>query len=165
MDHKKLFVSLFLLGLLASCAIQSASTKGLDKYQQAVVQYEAKRYYAAAQLFEEVLPQLRGKSNEASAHFYRAYCSFHEKQYLQSANRFKYFRRTFSLDPRLEEALYMQAQSLYLESTDSRLDQNATQKAVPLFRSYLQHYPEGAYAGPAREQLETLTTKLALKDL
>jgi len=158
MDYKKLFVSLSLLGLLASCAIQSASTKGLDKYQQAVAQYEAKKYYAAAQLFEEVLPQLRGKSNEASAHFYRAYCNFYEKQYVQSANRFKYFRKTFLLDPRLEEALYMQAQSLYLESPDSRLSQISTQKAIPLFRSYLQRYPEGVYAEPAREQSKHLLT-------
>ncbi|MEM9416790.1 MAG: outer membrane protein assembly factor BamD [Bacteroidota bacterium] len=163
MWYKKLFSSLCFLGLLTSCAVQSPST-GLTKYQQAVARYEAKSYYKAAQLLEEALPQLRGKKEEASARFYQAYCSFHQKEYVKSSDRFKYFYETFLQDPRLEEALYMQAHTLYLQSPDVKLDQAFTQKATYIFRTYLQHYPKGAYAEKAKAQLEVLKNKLALKD-
>ena len=160
---KRLFISLSLLSLFAPCVVHSAPTE-LTKYQKAVTQYEAGKYYKAAQLFEEALPQLRGKKEEASAHFYWAYCGFHQKKYIQSAKRFQYFRKTFLLDPRLEEALYMQAQALYRESPDVRLDQKFTQEASYVLRNYLQSYPEGVYAEAARTQLEALRSKLALKD-
>ena len=159
---QKLLTSLFVLGLLASCALQSAST-GLSQYQQAVACYEAKDYYEAARLFEEALPQLRGKSEEASAHFYHAYCSFHQKKYVQSSDRFKYLLETFLRDPRVEEALYMQGHTLYLESPYGQLDQAFTQEATHVLRSYLHRYPEGTYADKARAQLEELNNKLARK--
>lgn len=164
MYYRKLFFALSFLGLLTSCVAQSASNTGLTKYQQAMVQYEAQQYYAAAQLLEEALPQLRGKSDEASAHFYWAYCRFYQKKYVQSTGRFKYFRKNFLRDPRLEEALYMQAHALSYESLEERLDQNFTKEAVYLFHKYLQEYPSGAYANEARTQWEELNDKLALKD-
>ena len=160
---KKLFAALCFLELFASCALQSAST-GLSKYQQAVVGYEAKDYYEASRLFEEALPQLRGKSEEASAHFYHAYCSFHQKKYVQSSDRFKYFLETFLRDPRTEEALYMQGHTLYLESPYVQLDQAFTKEATHVLHSYLHRYPEGTHADKARAQLEELDNKLALKD-
>ena len=163
MCYKKLFVPLFCAALLAACVVQSVPTKSLTQYQQAVAQYEAKKYYKAAQLFEEALPGLQGKNEASSAHFYWAYCSFYQQRYEQSAGRFKYFRKTFPRDPRLEEALYMQAHALYCQSPDVQLDQTFTREAAYLLRSYLQRYPNGAYADKANTQLEELNEKLALQ--
>lgn len=162
MYDKKWLIALSLFSLFASCAVQSVST-GPNKYQQALVQYEAKNYYQAAQLFEASLPQLRGKKEEASAHFYQAYCSYYQKKYVQSAKHFKHFRQTFPRDPRLEEALYMQAYLLYMESPDEQLDQTFTHEAAYLFRNYLEHYADGIYAEKAKAQLEELNSKLARK--
>lgn len=163
MCYKKQFIVFACLGLLGSCVAQSTFTTGLTEYQRAIAQYEAKKYYEAAQLFEKALPQLQGKNDEASAHFYWAYCGFYQKKYVQSASRFKRFRETFLQDPRLEEALYMQGHTLYCKSPAEELDQNFTKEAAYLFRSYLQHYPNGSYVGQVRTQLEELNEKLALK--
>jgi outer membrane protein assembly factor BamD len=163
MLYKNLCVSLLVLGLLSSCALQSTST-GLTKYQQAVMLYEAKDYYEASRLFEEILPLLRGKTEEASTCFYQAYCSFYRKDYIQSSDRFKYFRETFLGDLRVEEAMYMQGHALYLNSPDVKLDQSLTQEAANILRSYLSYYPGGAYVDEASVQLEVLNNKLALKD-
>ena len=159
---KKLLTSLLVLAMLAACTLHNVST-GLTKYQHAVACYEAKDYYEASRLLEEALPQLRGKKEEISAHFYRAYCSFHQKEYVRSSDRFKYFLETFVKDPRQEEALYMQAYALYKASPYVELDQALTQDAVRVLRSYLDHYPKGAYADKARGPLEELDNKLALK--
>ena len=168
MLHKKLFsslllFSLLLLGVLSSCALQAPST-GAAKYQKAITLYEGKNYYEALQLLESALPLLCGKKEEASAHFYRAYCSFNQRKYIQSSDRFRYFRETFRRDPRVEEALYMQGYALYLESPDVQVDQAFTQEAAGALHDYLRCYPEGTYTEKATTQLEELELKLALKD-
>jgi outer membrane protein assembly factor BamD len=126
--------------------------------------YEAKDYYEASRLFEETLPLLRGKKEETSVYFNQAYCSFHQKKYVQSSERFKYFHETFFGDARVEEAMYMQGCTLYLASPDVKLDQVLTQEAVHVLCSYLNRYPEGTYANRASAQLKELDSKLALKD-
>jgi outer membrane protein assembly factor BamD len=164
MGHKKLLALLCFLASLSSCALQSNS-QGAKKYELAVACYEAKNYREAARLFEEATPFLRGKKEEVAVNFYQAYCSFYQKDYLHSADRFKYFYTTFLRDPRVEEALYMQGYALYLESPDERLDQSTTQQATQVLQAYLDQYPEGSYAEKTRTYLGTLKHKLALKAL
>ncbi|MCU0318106.1 MAG: outer membrane protein assembly factor BamD [Amoebophilaceae bacterium] len=164
MSPKGLLFSLIIPVLLSSCALRSVST-GLTKYQEAVLHYETKDYYEALRLFEEALPLLRGKKEEASVHFYCAYCHFHQKKYIQCADRFNYFSETFLGDPRVEEAVYMRSHALYVGSPDVRLDQTSTREAVHALLDYLDCYPEGKHVEQAGVQLETLNRKLALKEL
>ena len=163
MMHRKFFTWLFVLGTFSSCALQQAST-GLTKYQQAMLCYESKNYSEALSLFEEAIPLLQEKREEASAYFHKAYCGFHQKSYVASSDHFKYFYKTFPRDHRAEEAMYMRGHVLYLNSPDVRLDQTCTQEAARVLRSYLDSYPDGAYANKARSQLRELDDKLALKD-
>ncbi len=162
MLYKKLSVLLLFLGLLSSCTLQR-KVKGLSKYQAAVTYYEAKNYQEASRLFEEAKPLVRGKKEEIAMHFYQACCSFYRKDYLLSADRFKYFYKTFPRDLRVEEALYMRGYALYLESPDERLDQSSTQEAVQVLQVYLDQYPTGNFSDKASEYLERLNDKLALK--
>ena len=148
--------------LLSACVLHQPAT-GITKYQQALSYYEAKSYAKATQLLEEVLPTLRGKKEEATAYFYQAYCSFHQKKYVQAAERFSYFYEVFFRDPRKEEALYMQGHALYLDSPYVNLSQKSTQKAVHVLRAYLGKYPHGVYMDKASAQLSVLMGKLALK--
>ncbi len=165
MLYKNPFASLLVLVLLSSCALHRVSTTGSAKYQQAMLCYEAKDYYEASRLFEEVLPLLRGKKEETSIYFHQAYCNFYQKKYIQSAGHFKYFHEAFLGDARGEEAMYMQGYALYLASPDVKFDQTLTQEAVHVLCSYLNRYPEGAYVNKSSVQLEELDNKLALKDL
>ena len=162
MLYKKLFSALLALALLSSCALRNVST-GLTKYQQAMLSYEAKDYYKANQFFEETLPLLRGKKEEASAYFCYAYCSLYQRKYVQSSEHFKYFFETFRGDPRVEEATYMQGHALYLAAPDVRLGQKLTQEAVAVLLSYLHDYPEGVYIDTARAQLSALYERLSVK--
>jgi outer membrane protein assembly factor BamD len=164
MLYKKLCTSLLFLGLLPAWALHGTPTTGLTKYQKALLCYEAKDYYEALRLLEEILPTLRGKKEEAAAYFYQAYCSFYRKDYVQSAERFGYVYEKFLGDARVEEAMYMQGHALYLASPDVKLDQVITQEAAHALRSYLSYYPGGVYASEASVQLRVLDNKLALKD-
>ena len=162
MLYKNLFAWLFLLGVLSSCALRNTST-GLTQYQQAMLCYESKDYSEALRLFEEAMPLLRGKKEEASAYFHRAYCNFYRKKYVQSASLFRYFYETFPKSGHSEEAMYMRGHALYLESPDIKCDQVSTEEAAHVLRNYLKFYPRGAYVHEANIQLDKLNNKLALK--
>lgn len=164
MPYRSFFVCLLLLGGLSSCALHDASAM-FTPYQRAMRYYASKNYGAARRLFEETLPLLSGKEAEATACFCQAYCSFYTKQYLESADRFEYFYRTFSRDPRVEEAMYMQGRALCAGSPHVKLDQTLTQLAIVALRDYLSTYPKGAYAVEADVQLREMNEKMALKIL
>ena len=162
MLYKHTFAWLFTLSILSSCALHNASP-GLTQYQQAMLCYESGDYNEALRFFEEAIPLLRGKQEESSAYFCKAYCDFHQKRYGQSADVFKFFYKTFSRDRRVEEAMYMRGHVLYLASPDVRLDKVLTQEAAYVLCNYLKLYPEGVYVDEARTQLGELDNKLALK--
>lgn len=148
--------------LLSSCALNNVHVSH-TKYQQAILSYESRDYYKASLLFEQVLPQLRGAKEVASAHFFQACCDFYQKKYIQSSERFQYFCETFLGDPRLEEAMYMQGHSLYLKSPDVRHDSTLTKEAISVLRSYIDRYPQGVYVERANIQLKALYDKLAIR--
>jgi len=162
MWYKILSSFLFASTLFSSCVLRSSSTS-LTKYQQAMQCYVTQKYHEASGLFKEALPLLQGKAEEASAHFYQAYCHFYQKKYVQSSEAFKYFHETFLGDPRIEEALYMQGHALYLGSPSVKRDQTLTREAVSILRDYRHRYPQGVYSDKALAQLGYLHDKLALK--
>ncbi|MHA7877402.1 MAG: outer membrane protein assembly factor BamD [Bacteroidota bacterium] len=162
MLYRNIPALLFAFVLASSCALRNMST-GLTKYQQAVLRYEAQDYYKASLLFEEASSYMQGARESASVHFFQAYCDFYQKKYAQSAERFQDFYETFPGDPRVEESMYMQGHSLYLQSPDVRLDATITEEAVSVLRSYLDRYPKGIYAERVSIQLGRLCNKLAIK--
>jgi outer membrane protein assembly factor BamD len=162
MVYKNLLAWLLILGVSSSCVLQKTST-GLAKYQQAVLCYEAGNYNEALRFFEEATPLIRGKKEEASAYFYRAHCSFYQRKYVPSSDRFEYFYKTFPRDHRVEEAMYMRGHALYSNSPDVKLDQAYTQEAAEVLRNYLNAYPQGVYVNKANVQLRELNGKLTLK--
>jgi len=162
MQYKKIFFLGACLPLLASCMLQR-SAKGRTDYQHGMQLYEAKKYYEANQAFAKALPTLRGEVEEAEVHFCQAYCSFYQRKYTHSAERFGYFYETFPRETRREEALYMQGRALYLESPPVELGQSKTEKAVQVLSQYTASYPEGAYSDQSASMLEELKDRLALK--
>jgi outer membrane protein assembly factor BamD len=159
------FIKLGLLGLaLASCAAQKHSGNYLSKYQHAVTCYQEKKYYEALQLFKEVLPMLKGRKEIIPAQFYQAYAYFYEKNYRVSAYCFENFYKTYPRVEQAEEALYMQAYSLYLSVPDARLDQTITEKALKILQMYIDKYPYGIYQEKVRHYNDQLYNQLIAKD-
>lgn len=162
MSYKTLLlVGILLIGTLSSCAVQQV--QGLEQYKQAVTCYEAKNYTQASRLLKEALPLIQGKQEASKAQFMLAYCQFHCKDYVQSADSFQTFYLTFSRDPHKEEALYKQGEALYLASPDERLDAQITQEAVSALAAYQDQYPAGTYIEQAAQYHSVLNDKLGRK--
>ena len=71
--------------------------------------------------------------------------------------------RDFPQSPVREQAEFERAQSHLAEARSPALDPESTETALSLLRAYLIHYPQGAYAVPARQGIGECLEKLATK--
>lgn len=144
---------------------QSGASENLTDYEKAVNYYREKKYFQAEKLFDEIALDFLGHVDEANIYFYRGQCSFHLKDYEQSAAMFEYFSSTFPADSRVEEAIYMQALAYARMSPDFMLDQTTTERSIVLFEDYLQEYSDGVHVYESQQQLEILRQRLMKKEL
>eukprot|EP01132_Coremiostelium_polycephalum_P000148 gene148-200_t len=158
------FITIGLLGIsFTACAVQNQGNY-LSQYQRAVAYYEEKKYYESLQIFEELIPLLKGRKEIATAQLYQAYAYFYEKNYKKSAYCFETFYKTYPRINQAEEALYMQGHSLYLMVPDICLDQNITEKAQRVLKLYLVQYPHGTYREVVQKYHNELEQHLMRKD-
>lgn len=165
--------------VLASCSKFRKIQKSPDwrlKYDAAVAYYEegeqrrldgkrnaGRRYYKASILFEEILPIIRGTKEAELGNFYFAYSYFHQGQYILSSHHFSEFIRTFGRSQYVQEAEYMQAYSLYLQSPEYNLDQTATHEAVNALQTYIEKYPASEQLATVDSLIGDLQVKLETK--
>ncbi|NVK49696.1 MAG: outer membrane protein assembly factor BamD [Cyclobacteriaceae bacterium] len=162
-------ISLFILtfaSLLYSCgpfAKLEKSTNWEELYEGANKYYQEGEYNKAIILYDKVLPIIRGSEKAELADYNYAYCHFKTKRYIESAGYFNNFYRTYNRSPLAEEALFMHAYSLYLDSPDFNLDQQSSQEAVAAIQQFVTRYPGSDSYERAFEMLEDLETRFERK--
>lgn len=159
--------ALFLVAVLAiSCSEFKRLQKSTDwqqKYESSLRYYEEEEYYKASVLLDQVLPIIKGTLDAEKASFYRAYCYFHQRQYVLSGNYFNEFATVYSRSEWAIEAAYMSAYSSYLQSPDYNLDQSSTYDAVNAFQTFINRNPYSEYVEPATRYIDELQRKLEKK--
>jgi outer membrane protein assembly factor BamD len=157
---------LVLIILFSSCNNFRKIQKSGDwelKYRAALEYYDQGEYFKASTLFEEIIPILRGRPEAERVQFYFAYANYYQKQYILSAHYFKTFFTIYSRSEMAEEAMYMHAYSLYLDSPDHNLDQTSTYDAILAMQSFLNTYPTSGYKQQANQIIDQLQIKLEEK--
>jgi outer membrane protein assembly factor BamD len=157
---------LVLIILFSSCNNFRKIQKSGDwelKYRAALEYYDQGEYFKASTLFEEIIPILRGRPEAERVQFYFAYANYYQKQYILSAHYFKTFFTIYSRSEMAEEAMYMHAYSLYLDSPDHNLDQTSTYDAITAMQSFLNTYPTSGYKQQANQIIDQLQIKLEEK--
>lgn len=134
-----------------------------EQYEAALKYYEAKDYYRATVLLENVLPIIRGTQKAEEAQFYYAYAHYYERKYILSAHYFKEFYETYSRSEKAQESMFMHAYSLYLESPNPSLEQSSTKEAIDAMQRFINRYPYSDYKDRAEAILDELQEKLELK--
>jgi len=133
------------------------------KYEAALEYYEENDFHRATQLFEDILPIIRGTAEAELGNFYLAYCYFNQKQYILSAHHFEEFVRIYGRSEYVTEAEYMHAYSLYLQSPDYQLDQTVTYEAIAALQNFINKYPTTEYASKADGVIDEMQIKLEKK--
>ncbi|GJM62412.1 outer membrane protein assembly factor BamD [Persicobacter diffluens] len=163
----KLLLGLFILPLISSCATEyrkaQKSTDNEYKYQVAMDLYQREKWYKANNLFEQIMPAMRGTEEAEDMQFKYAYGCYNQKQYTMSSHYFKTFYQTYSRSEKAEEAMYMSAYSLVKDSPREELDQSSTTEAISALQSFLNKYPNSEYAPEGNRIIGELQEKLATK--
>jgi len=139
------------------------STNWEELYKGANDYYQAGEYNKAIILYDKVLPVIRGSEKAELADYNYANCHFKTKRYIESAGYFSNFYRTYNRSPLAEEALFMNAYSLYLDSPDYNLDQQSSQEAVAAIQQFVTVFPGSASYERAMEMLVDLQNRFEEK--
>lgn len=164
------FLGLFFLSgflfLQAGCGNYQKVLKGdkpEKKYELAKKLYDNEKYEKALPLFDDVLNYYRGSDKGRRILFYHAKSHYGIGSYKVAAFRFKNYYQTYSQSDKAEEALYMHAYCLYLQSPPVELDQDNTKKAINAFKTFITNYPESDKVSKANESIDELREKLKQK--
>jgi len=159
-----LFLSI--LFLIASCGPFSKlekSTNWEELYNGANKYYQEGEYGKAIILYEKVLPVIKGSEKAELAEYNYANCHFKTKRYIEAAGYFSTFYRTYNRSPLAEEALFMNAYSLFLDAPDYNLDQQSSQEAVAAIQQFVTRFPASASYERAMEMLTNLESRFEQK--
>jgi len=142
--------SFYIIVLLITVSVSSCgkfyklekSTNWDQLYTAANEYYVKGDYNKAIILYDKVLPVIRGSERSELAEFNYAYSHFRIKRYIEAAGYFKTFYDTYNRSPMAEEAFFMHAYSLYLDSPDFNLDQRSSRDAVNAIQLFINRFPE-----------------------
>jgi outer membrane protein assembly factor BamD len=152
--------------LVSSCgpfAKLEKSTNWEELYNGANKYYQEGEYGKAIILYEKVLPIIKGSEKAELAEYNYANCHFKTKRYIEAAGYFNTFYRTFNRSPLAEEALFMNAYSLYLDAPDYNLDQRSSREAVAAIQQFVTRFPGSASYERAMEMLKDLEGRFEKK--
>lgn len=155
--------------LLSGCASKFAqiqkSTDYEYKYKMADEYYSQKRYVYAQQLYEELIPFLKGTSKYEDLFYKLAYSYYLQEDYVNAENLFKTFTETFPSSNRNEECEYMRAFVYFKQSPKIDLDQANTSKAIGLLQAFVSTHPTSKRVKDANDLIDRCREKLELKEL
>lgn len=161
-------IALFCLLLLATgCSNFQNLLKSTDvskKYTAALEYYEQEDYYRASQLLDQITDLLVGTEQAEQALFTRARAHYMQGNYILSDAYFRNFYTTYPRSPFAEQAMFMQAQSLYEQSPSYEEDQTPTLTALEAYQEFLVRYPNSELAPQAMKAIEELNLKIDRKD-
>ena len=171
MKKKVLFICILILA--TSCGEYQKVYKSQDAaakyamaeelYQEGIETDSNAKLRRALKLFEQVVPQFRGKPQAQRLQFLYADTYYQLGDYLISSYQFERFAQLYPSSTKLEEALFKAAKSHYMESPRFSLDQTETYKAISKLQAYINRFPEGEYMDEANELVKELRFKLDKK--
>ncbi|WP_274476475.1 outer membrane protein assembly factor BamD [Mangrovimonas aestuarii] len=163
--RKFLYLLLIFTGL-SSCSTYQKALKSDDtalKFKVGDSLYELGKYAKANRLFEQIVPNYRGKPQAEKLMY--MYCkSFYEmNDYYVSGYQFERFVSSYPESEKLEEASFLEAKSYYMLSPAYSKDQVDTKKAIEKLQLFINSYPESEYITEANMLIKELDIKLERK--
>jgi outer membrane protein assembly factor BamD len=158
---------LLLLVFLCSCDHFNKILKSTDydlKFTKAKEYYEKENWTKASQLFEELIPVVKGTDRSEEVYFYYTWCEYYMKDYYLAQYHFKNFTRQFPDSKHSESCYFMNAMCFYYTSPNYQLDQTSTSNAIKEFQSFVDTYPGSTRIDSCNLMIDKLRVKLEQKD-
>lgn len=152
--------------IMVSCSEYQKLLKSSDfelKYKKAKEYYAKEDFYRASGLFEELINIYKGTSRGEEVYYYYASCQYMQGEYIMAAYHFRFFAKNFPNSKHVEEADFLGAFCIYLESPEFSLDQMYTNKAIEEFQLYIDKYPGSNKLDSCNKIIDKLRQKLETK--
>ncbi|WP_029034661.1 outer membrane protein assembly factor BamD [Salinimicrobium terrae] len=172
---KKIILFLSVVFLLTSCGEYQEVLKSKDtalKYTTAENLYNEakagegnsrKKFRKALRLFEQLMPEYRGKPQGQRLAFLFADTYYELGDYFLAAYQFERFAETYPESEKVEEAAFKGAKSYYYLSPPYYLDQTETVKGIGQLQEFIDRFPESERMDEANELATELRVKLERK--
>ena len=163
----RLFFILIIAGFFSGCQGINKLLKNPDpefKLRKAEQYYVNKKYIFAQQLYEDVMPYYKGKTEFEDIYYKFAYCAYYQNDYMNAENLFKSYLEAFPKSSRAEELDYMRAFTYYKQSPKPPLDQTNTLKAMGMMQTFINTHPNSPKNKEAMEIIDICRAKLEEKE-
>ncbi|GAA3517545.1 outer membrane protein assembly factor BamD [Aquimarina addita] len=147
---------------LGSCSEYQKVLKSEDvaaKYKMAEELYKEGKLKKALRLFEQVVPQYRGKPQAERVMYYYADTYYQLEDFYLAGYQFERFTKSYPNSDKKEEASYKAAKSYYELSPRFSLDQTDTDKALEKLQLYINEYIESERLDEVNELVAELRNK------
>jgi len=160
------FLVLFIVIQLLACSKYQKTLKGTDnekKYEMAMAYYEKGDYLRALQLFDQLMPVVRGTDKAEKLYYSYAYCYYNQENYILASYYFKQFVKNFPRSEKAEECYFNSAYCMYLDSPQPSLDQTNTYDALKELQLFINMYPNSEKREECNQLIDDLRYKLQTK--
>ncbi len=132
-------------------------------YNEAKEENDKSKFRKALRLFEQIVPQYRGKPQGEKVTFLFADTYYQLEDSYLAGYQFERFTSAYPNSEKVEEASFKSAKSYYFLSPRYDLDQTETDKAMAELQKYIDTYPNGEYLDEANKLATELRVKLEKK--
>lgn len=122
-----------------------------------------RKFKKALRLFEQIVPEYRGKPQAQKLMFLFADTQYELGDYYLSGYQFERFVQSYPQSEKLEEAAFKSAKSYYELSPVYTLDQTDTDKAIAKLQVFINQFPESEKLDEANKLVTELQEKLEEK--
>lgn len=138
-------------------------TMAEELYNQAIVEDSKPKFRKALRIFEQIVPQYRGKPQGEKLTFLYADTYYQLGDNQLAGYQFERFVASYPNSDKAEEATFKSAKSYYQDSPRFDLDQAETVKSIAELQKYIDKYPNGEFLDQANEYVAELRIKLEKK--
>lgn len=159
-----LLFSAFLL--LSSCSGYERVKRSADvnyKLTMANKFYDKKDYLHARELFESLMPVVKGTKNFEPMYYKYAMACFMLRDYNSASYHFKNYSKSFPNSANTSESDFLHAYAIYKMSPKITVMQSTTEKALEVMQSYVNQNPDGKHTEEAKKYIAELQDKLEEK--
>ncbi|HET8854965.1 MAG TPA: outer membrane protein assembly factor BamD [Salinimicrobium sp.] len=173
---KKGILLIGLVLLAVSCSEYQKILKSDDvglKYTTAEQLYEEaeagegnvdRKYRRALRLFEQIVPEYRGKPQAQKLMYLYADTYYEMEDYYLAGYQFERFVESYPQSEKVEEAAFKGAKSYFFLSPPYYLDQSDTKQGIDKLQSFINRFPESEKLDQANELIAKLRLKLEKKE-
>ena len=163
---KRLIYTLLAVILFASCSEYQRVLKSEDialKFKTGTELFDAGKYGKAQRVFEQIVPQYRGKPQAQKLMYMHALTYYHTRDYYTANYHMERFVNAYPESEKVQEVAFLGAKSYYHLPPVYSKEQKETYDAIEKLQGFINLYGDSEYLEEANKMVQELDFRLEKK--